>query len=104
MYIEHLDLCMYFTAVCDDVKLGPYEVRIPSGTSTVKSAINVTDDDFYEGDELFNLVINKVFVDGVDGVDRGIPFRSTATIRDDEESKQFLLSNLYCCLHFISTV
>ena len=75
-------------------------VRFPSGTSTVKFAFNITDDDLYEGDETFNLVLDTMH----NFIVRGEPFRTTVTIRDDEKSKKFLLSNLYCCLHFISAM
>ena len=71
-------------------------MHFPSGTTTVNFTINITDDDFYEGDESFNLTIADNLPDQVFPNELS---RTTIIIRDDEESEQLLLSNLYCCLH-----
>ena len=86
-------ICTYFTEECD---LPPwaFEVHFPNGTTTVKFPVNVTDDDLYEGEETFNLIILNELPDRVT-LDK--PLRTGVYISDDEKSKQFLLSNL-CCL------
>ena len=101
MYIHTKHVCtysyihMYCTGACDNLQSGPFEVRFLNGTSAVNFTINISDDDFYEGDESFNLTI----VDNLpDQVFLTEPSRTTVIIRDDEESEQLLLSNLYCYL------
>ena len=92
---------MYCAGECDNLQWGPFEVYFPNGTSAVNLTINITDDDFHEGDESFYLVIDDNLPDRVFLND---PYRTTIIIRDDEKSKQFLLSNLYCCSHLISSI
>ena len=77
---------MYFTGECDNFQSGPFEVLFPNGTTTVKFPINITDDDVYEGDESFTLVIDDSLPDLVV---LGTPYRATVVVKDDERSKQF---------------
>ena len=90
---------MYCAGQCDNLQWGPFEVHFPNGTSAVTFTININDDDYYEGDESFTLAIDDNLPDHVFLSD---PYRATVTIRDDEKSKHFLLSNLYCCFYILS--
>ena len=88
---------MCLTGECDSFQPGPFEVHFPNGTTRVKFPINLTDDDVYEGDESFTLaIVNNL----PNLVVLGTPYRATVVVRDDEKSKQFMLSNLYGCLDF----
>ena len=78
---------MYFTGECHDIQFEPFEVYFPNGTSTAKFTVNITDDDFYEFDEVANFVIVNDFPDRVL---RGTSTTTSVTIKNDEKSKQFL--------------
>ena len=94
---------MYFTGgECDNFPSQTFEAHFPAGTTTVQIPFNITDDDVYEDDESFGLRINRNRLPRYAYI--GHPGTVRVIIRDDEESKQFLLSYLYCYLHLISTV
>lgn len=79
---------MYFIGECDVIQSGDFKVRFPTGTTTLKLPINITDDNVYEGDESFTLTIVKISGNEVFRID---PFEVKVIIIDDEKSKQFLL-------------
>ena len=97
---------MYFTdGECTNIPSGDsglIEVHFPAGASAVLMPINITNDDMYEYTQTYNIVINKKALPG--NVVIGDPSAVSVIIKNDENSKQFMLSYLYCYLHLISTI
>lgn len=80
--------CTYLTGRCNNFQSGPFEVIFPNGTTRVNFSVNITDDDVYEVNESFNLVIvtNLPTL-----VNLGHPNKAAITIVDDEKRKLLLL-------------
>ena len=81
MYVHNLP---YLSVRCDKFQSGSFQVLIPNGKSTVRFPINITDDDAFEGDESFTLIIEDNLPDLVN---LGTDYRATVVIKDDEQSK-----------------
>ena len=75
-------LCI--TAECD-YRRKPYNVTIPADRKEWPFNAIIYDDDLYETNEHFVLVIDEDSLP--DRIEREEPYRSTVTIEDDEESK-----------------
>ena len=52
MYILHIHI------IGEDYEPGPYDVIIPAEMTSALFNITITNDDIYEGNETFNLVVN----------------------------------------------
>ena len=48
----------YYITGGEDYETGPYTVVIPAGMANVLFNISITNDDIYEGNETFNLIVN----------------------------------------------
>ena len=83
---------MYNAGGCD-YDAGPYSVTIPAGE--IESSFNaiIYDDDVYESDETFQLVIDRRRLPS--RITHVFPYRSTVTILNDEERKCFLYNTVY---------
>ena len=91
--ISVLQLACVFTTECD-YEHGPYSVVFKdenkrSGAQRVTLKINIIDDDMYEENERFNLVINTP---SHYRISRCPPYRSTVTITNDESCKLSILT------------
>ena len=75
-------LCI--TAECD-YRREPYYVPIPAGEKERPFDAIIYDDDLYETNEHFMLVIDEDSLP--DRIEREKPYRSTVTIEDDEKGK-----------------
>ena len=83
-----------------DYQHGPYSVVFnggnqKSGIQRVTFRVNITDDDVYEEDESFNLVIDHSLPNRIHYCD---PYRSMVTITSDERRKKYIL-----VLQYVST-
>ena len=78
---------MYNAGDCD-YDAGPYFVTIPAGETESAFIASVNDDDVYEIDETFQLVIDHRELPS--RISRADPYRSIVTILNDEERKRFL--------------
>ena len=78
---------MYNAGDCD-YEAGPYFVTIPAGETESAFIASIKDDDVYESDETFQLVIDHSGLPS--RISRADPYRSTVTILNDEERKHFL--------------
>ena len=65
-----------------DYESGPYNVTIPSGTTTAQFDVAINDDDILEGNENFNLTI--MTSSEPSRVSIGNPAQATVTIVDDD--------------------
>ena len=72
------------TAECD-YNHEPFNVTIPAGEKEWPFDAIIYDDDIYETNEYFVLVIDEDSLP--DRIEREQPYTSTVTIEDDEESK-----------------
>ena len=82
-----LYLCTFNFTERYDYDPGPYRVTFRAGNTRASLRINITDDDIYEEAETFNFYISTFLPSQVS---RCEPYRSTVTILDDEQSKQFV--------------
>ena len=78
---------MYNAGECD-YDAGPYFVTIPAGEIEFSFIAGIYDDDVYESNETFQLVIDHRGLPS--RISRANPYRSTVTILNDEEGKRFL--------------
>ena len=103
-YVSRLTyFCMYFTeGACDNFLSEQLEVHFPAGASAVMVPINITNDDVFEFSRTYNVLIDEEMLP--DYVVVGDPDLVTIVLREDDNSKQFLLSSLCCYLHLISTI
>ena len=78
-----------------DYNSGPYFVTIPAGEIEYSFNVIIIDDDVFESDETFALVIDRNSLPS--RITRTGHYRSIVSITDDEERKCFLhFSCLYC--------
>ena len=68
-----------------DYDSGRHSVTFPAGVTHISFNINITDDDLFEGPEVFNLAITSSLLPS--NVFLGSPSRATVTIVDDEKRK-----------------
>ena len=68
-----------------DYTSGPYTVTIPAEQTTATFNVSITDDDTFEGNEIFMLTINSS--SPPTGLTTGDPYQATVTIF--EEGKKF---------------
>ena len=78
---------MYNAGECD-YDPGPYHVTLPAGQIEVPFNASINDDDVFESDETFQLVVNHRTLPN--RISLAEPYSSTVTIMDDEECKCFL--------------
>ena len=79
----YLDLLItQLAGECGTFRAGSFDILFPNGTTEVKFPINIPDDDIYEGDESFTLVIDNNLPSLVN---LGTHDRATVFIRDDEK-------------------
>lgn len=78
---------MYNAGGCD-YDAGPYSVTIPAGKTEFSFNASIYDDDVYESDETFQLVIDHRRLPSRIGC--AFPYRSTVTILNDEKRKRLL--------------
>jgi len=65
-----------------DYKSGPYEVRIPTGQTSVQFTVNIIDDNILEGNEIFILTIDPSSIPS--DIAAGNPNQTTVTIVDND--------------------
>ena len=90
-------ICMYiYYYIGEDYEPGPYDVIIPAEMTTVLFNITITNDDVYEGNETFNLVVNVSSLSS--NVTVGDISQATITIMNDDgkQCKTKSLINLLC--------
>ena len=72
----------YLTGECDKFWSRSFDVLFPNGTTEVTFPIAIIDDDIYERDESFTLVIDRNLPSLVN---LGTTYRATVFIHDDEK-------------------
>ena len=82
----HLHLC--FNVEKFDYEAGPYRVSITAGEIEGYFNTTIRDDDVYESDESFELVINHGRLPR--GITRVQDYTSTVTILNDEKCKSYM--------------
>ena len=75
---------MYNAGECD-YNPGPYYVTIPAGDVEIPFIASINDDDVFEANETFQLVINHRTLPS--RISRELPYSSTVNIMNDEEGK-----------------
>jgi len=71
-----------FTGGDVDYNSGPYTVTIPVGMTSVTFDVPINDDDIFEGDENFMLIIDLSSLPT--GVNSSVPGEATVTIVNDD--------------------
>ena len=85
----YLQLCVYiFHDIENDYKAGPFSISIPAGKEEESFNVPITDDDVYESDESFELVINRVRLPS--RISRAHKYTSTVTILNNEKCKYYV--------------
>ena len=79
-----------------DYDPGPYYVTILAGDVEIPFIASINDDDVYESNETFQLVINHTTLPS--RISRAEPYSSTVNIINDEERKCFL-DIISKCIH-----
>ena len=72
----------YYIIEGEDYEVGPYSVIIPAGMASVFFNISIINDEIYEGNETFNLVVNVTSLPL--NVTIGDPNQATITIFNDD--------------------
>ena len=82
---------IFYNAGECDYDPGPYHVTLPAGQIEVPFNASINDDDVFENNEIFQLVVNQRILPN--RISRAEPYSSTVTIMDDEKRKYFLPYN-----------
>ena len=95
MYFSNYYLFIFLLGNNVDYNSGQYNVKIPAGSTKVPFNILISDDNFFEGDEEFYLIINKQS-SLPNGTIIGSPNRATVKVFDNEcKHKNCMLHNSY---------
>ena len=78
---------MYNTEGCD-YDPEPYNATFPAGVVRVKFNFSIIDDNMFERDETFDLIINHPTLP--DRIERIHPYASRVTVENDDERKWFV--------------
>lgn len=80
--------CLFTIVAGCDFDRGSYNLLIEAGARSITFDVGIIDDDIYEKeDESFNLVINELTVNNAR---RCNPFRTTVTVKDNEQRKIYI--------------
>ena len=85
LYNHTYTYCTLCNAEECDYERGPHIINIPAGVTEWPFDVTIYDDDLFETDEDFMLVIDEDSLP--DRINRGRPYSSTVTIANDEVRK-----------------
>ena len=101
-YILICNCTFIFHDIENDYKTGPFSISIPAGKEEESFNVPIKDDDVYESDESFELVINRVRLPS--RISRAHKYTSTVTILNNEKCKYYVslyIYILYICIVII---
>ena len=95
-YILICNCALIFHDIENDYEAGPFSISIPAGKEEESFNISIKDDDVYESDESFELVINRVRLPS--RISRAHKYTSTVTILNNEKCKYYVCICMYVLL------
>ena len=75
-------LYSFYCNAGEDYEVGPYTVIIPAGMDSVFFNVSIINDEIYEGNETFNLIVNVTSLPL--NVTVGDPNQATITVFNDD--------------------
>ena len=86
-WLANISVPLCFAEECD-YDCGPHLIKIPANNTKAMFNVTIYDDDLFETDEYFMLIINEDALPNF--IELGYPYNSTVTIKDGEDCKYFI--------------